>query len=275
MKILLNGEIVSDGISWLYNWLGISCCHPSKLRREIAELSADEPIELVFNSGGGSVFAGFEMYGIIKDLEASGRKVTGQVQSLAGSAASIMLAACSHVQIYPVAQVMIHLPSSIAAGTHHDMESAAAALRSITDGALNAYELRCAGKTTRAELLTMMEKDSWMHAQDAIKHGFADEVIYADQMAADVQMQLGQSVQFVASAGVFDSDYNSLLKRYEAAVLAGAEADPLHPVAAPAAETQAAASEGAQGGVPAQSLAISEDWKHEAALALERERFKY
>ena len=52
--------------------------------------------------------------------------------------ASTVRAACGHVVMSPVAQVMIHLPSSWAAGNQNDMKHEARVLEQITQSILNA-----------------------------------------------------------------------------------------------------------------------------------------
>ena len=68
---------------------------------------------LEINSPGGSVFAGSEMYSVLK---ACGLSTRAEIQSLAASAASYLCLGCGTVAISPVAQMMIHLPSTCTDG---------------------------------------------------------------------------------------------------------------------------------------------------------------
>ena len=177
-RVTLNGRVVADEDQWIYDWFGIDAFSPAVIRKAVEDNPAGEDLTLEINSGGGSVFAGFEMYSILKGAKC---QTIAEVQSLAASAASTAMVGCSKVMLSPVAQVMIHLPSSYAEGNQEDMERERRALESITQSILNGYELKCREKTDRAHLEELMYAESWLSAQEAVDLGLADGILFQNE----------------------------------------------------------------------------------------------
>lgn len=116
MRYSLNGHIVADSDAPILRWWGIPAACPADIRSALAENPADEEFVLEINSGGGSVFAGFEMYSLLRNASRQGVHTRAEVQSLAGSAASVVMAGADTAACSPVGQVMIHLPSTVTEG---------------------------------------------------------------------------------------------------------------------------------------------------------------
>ena len=57
----LKGEVVDSGGEWIYDWFGIQAVSPKMIQNQLNKANGDEII-LRINSGGGSVFAGCEIY---------------------------------------------------------------------------------------------------------------------------------------------------------------------------------------------------------------------
>ncbi|MCQ2439597.1 MAG: ATP-dependent Clp protease proteolytic subunit [Oscillospiraceae bacterium] len=175
MRKTLNGAIVSDGDQWLYDYFNVKAFSPGMVRAAIEEAREDGELVLEINSGGGDVFAGFEMYGVLRGAQDIATKA--EVQSLAGSAASYVMLGCDEVTASPMAQVMVHMPSTRTAGNQQDHRDSIAVLDSITESILNAYELKSAGKATRAEFRRLMKASTWMPAQEALRLGLIDSIL--------------------------------------------------------------------------------------------------
>ena len=109
MRYNLKGTICADEDAPIYRWFGLAAVSPSDIRQALADNPAGEEFVLEINSGGGSVYAGFEMYSLLRGAAVPTR---AEVQSLAGSAASVVLAGADVAAASPVGQVMIHLPST-------------------------------------------------------------------------------------------------------------------------------------------------------------------
>ena len=179
MKVNIKGPIVGNSDAWIYEWFGIEATSPSMVDKAI-EKANGEDLEVEINSGGGSVFAGSEIYTALKSYPGN---VTVKIVGLAASAASVIAMAGKKVMMSPTAQMMIHNVSSCAEGDYREMEHTAEILKNANDTIANAYRLKT-GKT-QEELLALMDKETWMTAQKAKELGFIDEVMFEDiQLAA-------------------------------------------------------------------------------------------
>jgi len=181
MRIPLNGRIVDNDSLQMWRFFGFSATCPNDFRQQLDLLkkagNQDKEIILEVNSPGGSVYAGFEIYSILRQV---GVPVRAEIQSIAASAASVVVAAADTVAISPVGQIMIHLPTTRTAGNQHDHTESLQMLDAITDSILNAYIVKSNGKASRHELRRMMDKETFLTAQQALKYGLVDEIIGAD-----------------------------------------------------------------------------------------------
>lgn len=171
-KIKINGDIIGNGDAWIYDWLGMDYITPSILDQQLEE-AAGEDIELYVNSPGGSVWDGGEMYVSLKEYP--GKKIA-KITGVAASAASFFVMAADEIHIAPTGEMMIHNAASVTRGDKNDHLSGYNLLKSTDEGITNAYILKT-GKS-REELLDLMNKTTWMNAQEAVKHGFADSILF-------------------------------------------------------------------------------------------------
>ncbi|WP_162487501.1 head maturation protease, ClpP-related [Paenibacillus sp. LC231] len=171
-RIKLNGPVIGDSSTWLYDWLKIPYISASKIAKELEDAQGDE-VELNINSGGGSVPAGSEVYTLLKQYK--GRKVAN-ITGMAASAASFIAMGADEVRMSPTASMMIHNASTWTEGDKNNHYSNADMLRNTDVGITNAYRLKT-GKSTE-ELLNLMNKTTWMNAQQAVELGFADSIMF-------------------------------------------------------------------------------------------------
>ncbi len=203
MRIRIGGRVMDDDSAEIYRRYGYqNVCCPKDIRDALNTLSEGEELILEINSGGGSAYDGYEMYTVLKN---SGRRITAEIQSIAASAASVVASAANRVLISPVASIMVHRASSYACGNEENMNQAAQMLRSVDEGILNAYELKCAGKSSREELKEMMKNETFLTAQEAVEKGLADGVLWED---GDADSTLTNSA--VAMAGGMELAMGSL-----------------------------------------------------------------
>lgn len=181
MRYNLKGTICADEDAPVYKYFGIAAVSPADIRQALADNPEGEEFVLEINSGGGSVYAGFEMYSILRGAKTPTR---AEVQSLAGSAASVVLAAADTAAASPVGQVMIHLPSTITEGNQIVHRESVQMLEAVTGSIIAAYEAKCRGKTSRDALRRMMDRETFLTAQEALDAGLIDEIIGADEGAA-------------------------------------------------------------------------------------------
>jgi ATP-dependent Clp protease protease subunit len=174
VKVNIKGPIVSNSDAWIYEWFGIEATSPNSVNK-VLEKANGEDIEVEINSGGGSVFAGSEIYTSLKSYKGN---VTVKIVGLAASAASVIAMAGKKIMMSPTAQMMIHNVSSWASGDYRDMEHTAEVLKSANNTIANAYRLKT-GKT-QEELLSLMDDETWMTAEKAKELGFIDEIMFED-----------------------------------------------------------------------------------------------
>ena len=181
MRYNLKGTICADEDVPVYKYFGLAAVSPADIRQALADNPDGEEFVLEINSGGGSVYAGFEMYSILRGAKVPTR---AEVQSLAGSAASVVLAAVDTAAASPVGQVMIHLPSTYTEGNQIVHRESVQMLEAVTGSIIAAYEAKCRGKTSRDALRRMMDRETFLTAQEAMDAGLIDEIIGADEGAA-------------------------------------------------------------------------------------------
>lgn len=174
-KINIKGPIVGNSEVWIYEWFGIEATSPNSVSKVIDEANGED-IEVEINSGGGSVFAGSEIYTALKSYKGN---VIVKIVGLAASAASVIAMAGNKVMMSPTAQMMIHNVSTYTSGDYRDMEHSAEVLKSANNTIANAYRLKT-GKT-QEELLKLMDNETWMTAQKAKELGFIDEIMFDEE----------------------------------------------------------------------------------------------
>lgn len=172
-KIEVKGEIIGNGEGWIYEWLGIEHTTPQGISKQLAEANGEE-IEVEINSPGGSIFAGSEIYTALRSYKGN-KKI--RIVGLAGSAASV-IAEAGESEISPTGMYMIHNVQSGASGDYRVMEHQAEVLKAANQSIANAY----IDKTgmSNDELLALMDKETWLTAQNAVKYGFVDKVMFQD-----------------------------------------------------------------------------------------------
>jgi len=175
-KITINGPIVSSSEKWIYDWFDIPATSPKDVSKVLDGLTDGESVEIEIASGGGSAFAGAEIYTLLKAHKAP---ITVKIMSVAASAASVIAMAGDKIYISPVAQIMIHNAAMQSAGDYRQHAHDADFLANYNDTISNAYMLKTGlDKTT---LLAMMDNETWFTAKQAIENHFADEILFDDE----------------------------------------------------------------------------------------------
>ncbi|MEC1723928.1 Clp protease ClpP [Schinkia azotoformans] len=170
VKINVKGAIIINDYKEIYDFYEMESTSPNDILNALP--ANNEAVEVVINSGGGHLNAGSEIYSILKDYKG---QVTTKIVALAGSAASVIAMAGDKVIIAPTAQIMIHNVSSIAQGDYNEMLHTAGVLKEMNRSIANAYILKT-GKS-EAEVLDLMNKETWLSARSALQHGFVDEIM--------------------------------------------------------------------------------------------------
>lgn len=146
---------------------------PAAFREELMQGEGD--ITVWINSPGGICTAAAEIYTMLMEYKGN---VTVKIDALAASAATVIAMAGGTVEISPVAQMMIHNPWSMAVGDAAEMKRTAQMLETVKESIMNAYELKTG--LPRDEISELMDAETYLDANEAVKYGFADSIMYAD-----------------------------------------------------------------------------------------------
>ncbi len=185
LKFLFNGAVIDDSDAWFYDWFGDSYVSPKLVKDFLAEAGGQD-VQLSINSGGGSVFAGSEIFTALKDY---GGKIEVVVSGLAASIASVVAMAGDTIKISPLGQMMIHNAAMVDYGDYREFDHASQILFATSESLAKVYANKT-GKTVD-EVLDLMGAETWMTADKAVEMGFADEVLFAQ--SETVQLVAGIS----------------------------------------------------------------------------------
>lgn len=173
--INIQGDIVGNDDKWIYEWFDMDATCPRDVKDILEAAEENEPIEVLINSGGGSVMAGQEIYSALR----GNSRVTIKIQSMAGSAAGVV-AMAGRCLISPVAMIMIHNVSmSGASGDYHDMQKNAEILKQMNTAMASAYTEK-SGRPLD-EILRLMDRETWLTANQCLEYGFVDEIMTDQQ----------------------------------------------------------------------------------------------
>ena len=187
MKIDVKGAIVPNDYADVYAWLGWDCCCPRAVLQALDQASPGETADVYINSPGGRVSEGSEIYEAL-------RSYTGPVQihivGQACSAASIV-AMAGPSEMAPTALMMVHRASTGTEGNCNTMRQTAEMLETADNAICTAYMEKSG--MSRADALAMMDKETWLNAEDAVRLKLVDK-ISAGKTAANPLVASGEPV---------------------------------------------------------------------------------
>ena len=179
MKINVKGTVVSNDDKFAYDYFGMDAVSPKDIS-DALEKANGFPVDVEINSGGGDIFAGSDIYTALRSYAGG---VNIQIVGVAASAASV-IAMSGKSEMSPTAMMMVHNVSMVAAGDYHAMDKSSDILQTANKTIAAAY----VGKTgmNEADALDMMDKETWLTAQQAADKGLVDKVMFSDspQLAA-------------------------------------------------------------------------------------------
>lgn len=136
------------------------------------DAAAKRPITLNINSPGGNYFEGITIFNLLRDYP---NRITVNVLGQCSSAASVVAMAGTRIRMHGGALMMIHGAAGVAMGNKKDMRELADVLDKIDNVVADVYAARTGN--SRAKVLEMMEAETWMTPEEAVKNGFAEEVV--------------------------------------------------------------------------------------------------
>lgn len=165
--VLVIDSVIDSGTGWYED-----AVTPRAFREELAARSG-QPIQVEINSPGGDVFAGFEIYNMLRAHKGGVRvRVVGH----AASAASMVAMAADPGELVMCRQsaMMIHEPITCASGKRSKLREQADLLDLILDVMVDCYMSRYAG--TEEALRAMLAAETWLTPAQAAACGLCDSI---------------------------------------------------------------------------------------------------
>lgn len=164
-KIYLSGDVVSDTNGEWEKLFGIENGYitPADVIGELEKLHHGTDIEVHINSNGGDVQAGLAIANLLAHYQKG--KVTTFVDGWAASIASIISLAGTKCVMPANTYLMIHYPSCVVAGNINDIKKGLEDLEKITDGMVDEYTRKSIA--TRGQIVEMLERETWLTAEEA------------------------------------------------------------------------------------------------------------
>jgi len=165
----------------MYGFVGEGSIDAREISVALGKATGAEQIVINLNSPGGNVTDALAIYTALTRHPA---RVLVNIDGLAGSSASVIAMAGDEIRIAANAMVMIHDPTHELHGTSTELRKTADVLDKLRDAIVRTYANRV--KLGEDEIRAMMEEETWLDAEEAVRHGFADEIVPAKRMAATV-----------------------------------------------------------------------------------------
>lgn len=134
----------------------------------------DAPIEIEFNTPGGTISDGLALYDRIRTI-AETTPVRTHATGASLSMGTILLQAGSQRTISPNAYLMIHVPQGGAVGSQFHIEDEVKVMKSMKNRLLSILVDR-SDLTRQSISRNWNRKDWWFDAEEAVTAGLADEV---------------------------------------------------------------------------------------------------
>ena len=155
-------------------------------RKALAEIPESATIELHINSYGGDVKEGVAIYNQLKQKKC--KEIVAYVDGLAYSIASVILQAADRRIMGLGTSLLIHNMWIQAAGNANELRKIADDLDVIMESNRQIYLERV--NITEAELIEMLDNETYLTPEEAVEKGFADEVSRKAEAVPDVAQQL-------------------------------------------------------------------------------------
>lgn len=140
--------------------------------KEMLDTAGGDEINLSFSSVGGYVFDGFEIYNLIKDYKGK-KSVT--LNGITASIASYIAMAFDHITVRDNTPFMIHNAFGGTVGDYKIMKSYSEHLKNLTNLIADKYSDKT-GKS-KQEILSLMDKETWLYGSEIVNSGFADNFV--------------------------------------------------------------------------------------------------
>lgn len=197
-ELSIYGKIAGDeGLSWLFDELT-----PKAFKDELDGLGNIDVLNVAINSPGGDTFAGQAIHTILSRHKAH---VNVYVDGLAASIASLVAMAGDTVIMPKNAMLMVHDPYTAAIGNAREFRKLAETLDTVRESMIAAYQSKT--ELPHDEIVSLMEAETWLTAEDAVAQGFADEIEASKSIQAKF---MGDSIYaFVGAGPTVNADFSN------------------------------------------------------------------
>lgn len=166
---------------------------PKNVRELFEDIETDE-VELHLNSYGGSVFASVSIFNYLRTLNKS---ITVIIDGLAASGASLIAMSGKKLVMPKNTTMMIHRASSYAWGNCNDLRTVADTLEKL-DNATVFETYRAKFKGSDEELKELINKETWLSAEDCFNAGLCDEVLeLSENPSKPSEKEIQNAVKFM------------------------------------------------------------------------------
>lgn len=173
-RIDIRGVMIPNDYKFFYDFFKMDSTCPNDVKKVLDTAQLGDEIEVYINSGGGVIDVGSEIYTMLRSCENVKIYITGE----ACSAASIV-AMAGYCEMAPTALMMVHCVSTGARGNHSTMEHTAEVLRTADEALCTAYVTKAG--MSKEEALQMMEKETWLTAEQAKEWKLVDSVMFEEK----------------------------------------------------------------------------------------------
>ena len=144
----------------------------------------NQAFEIVISSPGGSIIDGFALFDFIQEMKRKGHTITTKSIGYAASMAGVLLQAGTKRVMSKESWLLIHEASFGAGGKMGVVEDAVKFVKKLQERILNIYAERASkvegGKSAKSVrnliLKNWKRTDWWISSEEALAHGFVDEV---------------------------------------------------------------------------------------------------
>ena len=176
-SLYIYDDVKGDGYDW---WSGETI--PSEtsanyFRDQLAAIPHNAKIDVYINSLGGSVLEGLS---IRNQLYRHPADTTAYIDGFACSIASVIPTGCKKVVMYRNTMQMMHHAWTWASGNAVQLHKAADDIAKIDQGVCQSYLEKAGGKLTAETLQELLDRESWLTAQECLDYGLCDEIVEKD-----------------------------------------------------------------------------------------------
>lgn len=168
---------------------------PTSIKDALDEMGDIKTLEIHLNSGGGSVFSGLAIIGVIENFKSKKScKTISIIEGLAASMASVIACACDKVVMKENSFMMIHPASSFAWGNAEDLRHTADLLEKVDGQLRDVYMKRFNGE--KEKLDELVDNETWLTAKEAKGYNLCDEIQESVKIAACANGIIFNNVNF-------------------------------------------------------------------------------